>query len=418
MSSDLVISARNVGKTFRIASAEQRATTLAELITQKLRKPFTRRKRAAQFAALEDVSFEVCRGEVLGIIGRNGAGKSTLLKILSQITPPSHGEIDLHGRVGSLLEVGTGFHPELTGRENIYLNGAILGMDRREIDRQFDSIVAFAETEQFLDVPVKRYSSGMYVRLAFAVAAHLHPDILIVDEVLAVGDMAFQRKCMGKMESAAHEGKTIILVSHNMAAISQLCTRALLIEGGRLLEDGSADTVVARYLRLTNTSAAGVSISEGQHDREFGGSTMLRVLGFSCPTTPDGVFAFRWREPIVFEMRFEILTPVHNVLIGLALHTATGFELAGSHHIDQPGAHRDFEPGQYTCRISIENEWRAGSYLFSIGGEHGTGKAPLFLVRNAFRFEVHELSVDDRPYPRHVGGVMNVSAHWEINPVT
>ncbi|RME47458.1 MAG: ABC transporter ATP-binding protein, partial [Chloroflexi bacterium] len=191
--------------------------------------------------ALRDVSFEVKRGEVVGIIGRNGAGKSTLLKILSRITEPTSGRAEIHGRVGSLLEVGTGFHPELTGRENIYLNGAILGMRKREIDRKFDEIVAFAEIEKFIDTPVKRYSSGMYVRLAFAVAAHLEPEILLVDEVLAVGDAAFQKKCLGKMGDVAKEGRTVLFVSHNMAAITSLCQRAIWLEEGKIKEDGSAE---------------------------------------------------------------------------------------------------------------------------------------------------------------------------------
>ena len=250
MSSDLAISTRNVGKVFHVAPAQLRPTTLAELVAQKLRHPFTPASRTTEFHALRDVSFEVRRGEVLGIIGRNGAGKSTLLKILSQITPPTTGEIDLHGRVGSLLEVGTGFHPELTGRENIFLNGAILGMSRRDIAREFDSIVAFAETEAFLDVPVKRYSSGMYVRLAFAVAAHLRPDILIVDEVLAVGDADFQRKCLGKMsEITSREGRTVLFVSHAMPAVQQLCTECLLLEAGRIAARGKPTEITERYLQ-------------------------------------------------------------------------------------------------------------------------------------------------------------------------
>ena len=414
MSSETAISVRGVGKTFRVGASQARATTLGELLYQKLRSPFARRGRDVRFEALRDVSFEARRGEMLGIVGRNGAGKSTLLKILSQITPPTRGEIDLRGRVGALLEVGTGFHPELTGRENIYLNGSILGMSRRDIERKFDSIVDFAETEQFLDTPVKRYSSGMFVRLAFAVAAHLQPDILIVDEVLAVGDLAFQRKCMGKMESAAHEGKTVILVSHNMAAISQLCTRVLLIDGGSVVADDSAVAVVARYLRQMGSAESEITVSGRQHDEDFGGSAKLRVIGFSCPTLAEGGFAFRWREPLVFDMRFDVLAPIRNAVIGLAVQTADGVELFGSHQIDQPGAMRDFEPGEYTCRISIENPLRAGNYTFSIGGEHGVGKAPLFLVRDAFRFDVHELSADERPYPRHVGGVVNVETRWQF----
>ncbi|MCX7841001.1 MAG: ABC transporter ATP-binding protein, partial [Anaerolineae bacterium] len=198
--------------------------------------------------ALRDVSFEVKRGEVIGIIGRNGAGKSTLLKILSRITEPTEGRAIINGRVGSLLEVGTGFHPELTGRENIYLNGAILGMKKAEIDRKFDEIVAFAEVEKFLDTPVKHYSSGMYVRLAFAVAAHLEPEILLVDEVLAVGDAAFQKKCLGKMGDVAREGRTVLFVSHNMAAIQQLCSKAVLLQSGVLRSWGTVRQVIEMYL--------------------------------------------------------------------------------------------------------------------------------------------------------------------------
>jgi lipopolysaccharide transport system ATP-binding protein len=200
------------------------------------------------FWALKDVSFEIKSGEVVGIIGHNGAGKSTLLKILSDITEPSRGYADVYGRVGSLLEVGTGFHPELTGRENIYLNGAILGMKRLEIERKFDEIVAFAEIDKFIDTPVKHYSSGMYVRLAFAVAAHLEPEILLVDEVLAVGDIAFQKKCLGKMDNVSQEGRTVILVSHNMNAIQRLCPRSLLLNKGKLVAYGETPDIIAQYL--------------------------------------------------------------------------------------------------------------------------------------------------------------------------
>ena len=198
--------------------------------------------------ALQDVSFEIAKGDVVGVVGRNGAGKSTLLKILSRITEPTEGAAEIHGRVSSLLEVGTGFHPELTGRENIYLNGAILGMKNAEICRKFDEIVAFAEIDKFLDTPVKRYSSGMYVRLAFAVAAHLEPEVLIVDEVLAVGDPGFQKKCLGKMEGVAHEGRTVLFVSHNMVAVEHLCKSAFMLEGGKLTFSGSAKEVVDRYI--------------------------------------------------------------------------------------------------------------------------------------------------------------------------
>jgi lipopolysaccharide transport system ATP-binding protein len=206
--------------------------------------------------ALSDVSFEVQPGEVIGIIGRNGAGKSTLLKILSRITEPSAGRVEIYGRVGSLLEVGTGFHPELSGRENIYLNGSILGMSGQEITRKFDEIVAFAEVEQFIDTPVKRYSSGMYVRLAFAVAAHLEPEILIIDEVLAVGDTAFQKKCLGKMNDVARQGRTILFVSHNTAAMLNLCCRGMLLERGKLTAEGKIEPIIRRYLEGLRTPAS------------------------------------------------------------------------------------------------------------------------------------------------------------------
>src|SRR5438128_4383311 len=231
-SSDVAISARGVSKAYSIRHAVRPATTLTEEIMNRLRHPL-RREPKEIFWALKDVSFEVKAGEVIGIIGRNGAGKSTLLKILSRITEMSEGAIDLYGRVGSLLEVGTGFHQELTGRENVFLNGAILGMTRNEIRKQFDAIVAFAGVERFLDTPVKHYSSGMYVRLAFAVAAHLKSEILIVDEVLAVGDQEFQRKCLGKMRDVASDGRTVVLVSHNMAAVTSLCSRAVVLRAGR-----------------------------------------------------------------------------------------------------------------------------------------------------------------------------------------
>src|SRR6266498_47444 len=224
-----IIKVHDLGKRYQIGAREEAYETLREAIVGVVRSPlqrFGRNRSAADVVwALRGVNFEVEPGEVVGIIGRNGAGKSTLLKILSRITKPTSGTVDLYGRVGSLLEVGTGFHPELTGRENIYLNGAILGMPRAEIRRKFDEIVEFAEIDKFLDTPVKRYSSGMYVRLAFAVAAHLEPEILIVDEVLAVGDAAFQKKCLGKMRDVTREGRTVLFVSHNMAAIQGLCSK-------------------------------------------------------------------------------------------------------------------------------------------------------------------------------------------------
>jgi lipopolysaccharide transport system ATP-binding protein len=247
-----IIKVENLGKQYYLDTRESIVPTLREAFSLKTTlKRFSRRKVLADQVvwALNDVGFEVYPGEVVGIIGRNGAGKSTLLKILSRITRPTKGMADLYGRIGSLLEVGTGFHPDLTGRENIYFNGAILGMKREEVNRKFDEIVAFAQVERFLDTPVKRYSSGMYLRLAFAVAAHLEPEILLLDEVLTVGDALFQKKCLGKMEEVGRQGRTVLFVSHSMDSVRQLCGRVLFIRSGVLHEDGKPETVVASYLK-------------------------------------------------------------------------------------------------------------------------------------------------------------------------
>jgi lipopolysaccharide transport system ATP-binding protein len=261
---DIAISVQNLGKSFKIAHERiglHGYRTLHDDLVDLPRRLLARfgrngRSTAETIWALKGVSFEVKKGEVLGIIGGNGTGKSTLLKILSRITEPTSGAADIYGRTGALLEVGTGFHPELTGRENIFLNGAILGMSRSEIKSKFDEIVAFAEIEKFLDTPVKRYSSGMYVRLAFAVAAHLDPEILLIDEVLAVGDAAFQKKCLGKMEEVAKAGRTILLVSHQMALVSNLCTRCILLSEGQVARSGPADDVIPAYFLSTQTLAS------------------------------------------------------------------------------------------------------------------------------------------------------------------
>lgn len=262
--SEPAIQVRGISKRYQLGGAKKPYRTLRESLTEAVSGRFKPPAAPAEpepaspgtFWALQNVSFNVNPGEVVGIIGRNGAGKSTLLKILSRITEPTAGEIDIIGRVGSLLEVGTGFHPELTGRENIYLNGAILGMPRAQIARQFDAIVAFAETEQFLDTPVKYYSSGMYTRLAFAVAAHLEPEILIVDEVLAVGDAEFQRKCMGKMSDVASQGRTVLFVSHNMAAIEKLCGQVVYLKSGRVVRFGQTRPILDEYRMGSDTAAA------------------------------------------------------------------------------------------------------------------------------------------------------------------
>ena len=278
------------------------------------------------FWALRDVSFEVKRGEVVGIIGRNGAGKSTLLKILSRITEPTEGRVRVRGRVASLLEVGTGFHPELTGRENIFLNGAILGMTRAEIRKKFDEIVAFAEVEKFLDTPVKRYSNGMYVRLAFAVAAHLEPEILIVDEVLAVGDAQFQKKCLGKMNDvAAKEGRTVLFVSHNMEVVLKLCARALLLASGRRIEAGPVNKVLATYLKGHARSSRIVDL---RHlPRPYDSEGRARLIG-AGPAEQCTDWSLPFGQPLAFHLHIEALQPMKDIELGIGLFSARGFEVA------------------------------------------------------------------------------------------
>ena len=289
--SDTVISVENLSKRYILGHQRSKSDGFRHVIEDAVRAPLRwLRNRADQrgeeqeeFWALRDLSFEINQGEVVGFIGRNGAGKSTLLKVLSRITEPTHGRIQINGRVASLLEVGTGFHPELTGRENIFLNGAILGMSRVEINRKFDEIVAFSEVEKFLDTPVKRYSSGMYVRLAFAVAAHLEPEILIVDEVLAVGDAQFQAKCMGKMQDVASAGRTILFVSHNMNAITKLCTRAVVLKSGRLAYIGDVQSALPHY-------GASTEVSSKADFHAKGSNSFLRSMEILCENSPsDGI---------------------------------------------------------------------------------------------------------------------------------
>jgi lipopolysaccharide transport system ATP-binding protein len=317
-SGDIAISVRNLSKAYVIAHNAARHTTLAEAMMHRLRRPFERPAQET-FWALRDLSLDIKKGEVVGIIGRNGAGKSTFLKILSRITEPTGGKIDLYGRIGSLLEVGTGFHPELTGRENIYLNGQILGMRKREIDRQFDAIVDFAGVEQFLDTPVKRYSSGMYVRLAFAVAAHLDSEILVVDEVLAVGDAEFQKKCLGKMGDVARSGRTVLFVSHTMSAIESLCTRVVWLKSGAVAMTAEPRRVIDSYQLAISEDTASVQLAE-REDRS--GNGIVRLTGFriedsagrpltSVRSGQDVVFAFDYRSSSGDRLR--------NVDVGISL---------------------------------------------------------------------------------------------------
>ncbi len=328
--SDLAIRVEHLGKRYLISGYRVAYKTLRESLAAAAGKPFRwlRGERGQvddTFWALDDISFEVRHGEAVGIIGRNGAGKSTLLKILSRITKPTRGRAELYGRVGSLLEVGTGFHPELTGRENIYLNGAILGMGRREIRRKFDEIVDFAEVEKFLDTPVKFYSSGMYVRLAFAVAAQLEPEILLVDEVLAVGDMTFQKKSLGKMNQVAGSGRTVFFVSHNMASISALCRKCIYLEGGRMKAIGPTDEIVQRY--ILDTSSDSQTPLTQRTDRLGNGRVRLTDIRFLEARSYQPLDTILSGQPIYVETSYRSQDedqPLRDFNLGLAFYNNTG----------------------------------------------------------------------------------------------
>jgi lipopolysaccharide transport system ATP-binding protein len=347
MSSEPAIRVEGLGKRYTIRHQQTDHVTLAQVALERLRHPLRRSERE-EFWALRDVGFEVGQGEVLGVIGRNGAGKSTLLKCLSRITAPTTGRIELWGRVGSLLEVGTGFHPELTGRENIYLNGSILGMTRREIDRQFDAIVDFAGVERFLDTPVKRYSSGMYVRLAFAVAAHLETEILLVDEVLAVGDREFQQRCLGKMREVATTGRTVLFVSHQLNSIQALCDRALVLARGRVVFDGGPAAAVAHYVEPIDTERPDASDPD---DRP--GTGEIRAVEVVA-----GKPFFDCAEPKVVEFRLRRASEtIDRCFIGLVLRNSDGIPIA---HCDSNtvGCWYTFDAGpEVVGRFTLAHPW-------------------------------------------------------------
>jgi len=346
-----IIRVTNVGKQYRIGARQEAYTNLREALTASLRAPFKRlryngRGDAETVWALKDVSFEIQPGEVLGIIGRNGAGKSTLLKILSRITEPTTGRAEIYGRIGSLLEVGTGFHPELTGRENIFLNGAVLGMKRREIARKFDEIVAFAEIDRFLDTPVKHYSSGMYMRLAFAVAAHLEPEILLVDEVLAVGDAEFQAKCLGKMGAVASEGRTVLFVSHNLAAVQSLCQRVIWLERGEVAEEGEAGRVVKDYLGKGSASAT----ERVWHDPDTAPGNDKVRLHRTCvrPVSGSPSDPITIQTPLVMEFDYWNLEPGARLNLSLHLYNERGITVFNAAPTREPVWHgRPFPAGLF-----------------------------------------------------------------------
>jgi lipopolysaccharide transport system ATP-binding protein len=368
--SQTIISARNLSKRYIIGHQRNGGDGLRHRLENAVRHPFkwfVDRKRQLQatreeFWALKDVSFEIKQGEVVGIIGRNGAGKSTLLKVLSRITEPTSGRVEIDGRVASLLEVGTGFHQELTGRENIFLNGAILGMTKAEIKRKFDEIVAFSEVERFLDTPVKHYSSGMYVRLAFAVAAHLEPEILIVDEVLAVGDVEFQRKCLGRMSHVAHSGRTVLFVSHNMAAVQSLCRSAILLENGRVRAIGSPAELIPSY--ASNLSAKSFPVAD-RTDRE--GNGQVRIENFRILDS-EGSELHRVMpgQPIIFEISYRASATDLRVMASIDIETMEGVRITTLWSGLYNSQFRTQREGKLYCRLD-EVALRPSDYSLNIG---------------------------------------------------
>jgi lipopolysaccharide transport system ATP-binding protein len=374
--------------------------------------------RNSHIWALDDVSFEVKRGEVVGIIGRNGAGKSTLLKILSRITKPTKGHAEIHGRVGSLLEVGTGFHPELTGRENIYLNGAILGMRKAEIERKFDEIVAFAEVEKFIDTPVKRYSSGMHVRLAFAVAAHMETEILLVDEVLAVGDAQFQKKCLGKIGDVAREGRTVLFVSHNMAAIESLCLRGILLDNARVVSDGDANSVVEDYLNRVTVEPEMAIVDLHDHPNRHRGCDAIFVSAKVVKSNGEPTTRLFSGDDLIIELDLDSPVSISEPTLGIGIDNARGTRILSvlTHYagcdwpkLDRPTTVRctipaiHLMPGRYFMSLSMGdhyNTWmdaipHAASFSIEQNDYFGTGQLPtsemgVVLAQSRWEFRASE----------------------------
>ncbi len=416
--SEIAVRAEGLGKQYRLGMRRVRYSSLRASIMQALTTPFRRRvaNPPGAFWALRDVSFEIKRGEVVGIIGRNGAGKSTLLKILSRITEPTTGQAEIHGRVGALLEVGTGFHPELTGRENIYLNGAILGMTRREIQSKFDEIVAFAEIEKFMDTPAKHYSSGMYMRLAFAVAAHLEPETLLVDEVLAVGDAEFQRKCLGKMQDVAHSGRTVLFVSHNMAAINRLCERTLWIDSGQLRLQGPTESVVSRYLTSWAVQAGEQRWVEGLANP---GEQTFKFLAVRVRTGAGEITPkLDVRKPFWIELDYALTKRLPFVRVGFVLSTVQGvpvFEMYDSDDARFAGAR---EPGQYRLRCEVPGDLlNTDRYLLSLN-------AGLPNVRNlayaegVLSFDIEDAGAVGSHIVERREGVIRPRLYWQRETLT
>jgi lipopolysaccharide transport system ATP-binding protein len=410
------IRVEHVSKAYRVSHARPRHDTFMDAFAALIRRPFGKRVDAQEsnetFWALRDVSFDVRPGEVVGIIGRNGAGKSTLLKILSRITAPTEGRVEIRGRVASLLEVGTGFHPELTGRENVYMNGSILGMSRAEIDKKFDEIVEFAGVDRFLDTPLKRYSSGMQLRLAFAVAAHLQPEILVIDEVLAVGDAAFQRKCLNQIGSVARSGRTVLFVSHNLAAVEALCSSAVVIANGKVAFRGTAEEGIARYVaELSNETADLID----RPDREGTGEVMVTAIA-AMAEHGDTNNVVRAGESVEIRLRFRAQeSNIQGLIVGIAVRTSFDApvflqhnELSGDELGPLPST------GTFVCRIP---ELPLVPAEYSITYSVMSGARCIDRIANAARFEVvpsDHLGSGRLPNTGH--GPMLVRASWHLQP--
>ena len=412
------IKVSNLGKKYTIGTATNSYRTLRETLSEQ----FSLSKRQQKDAqtpdhiwALRDVNFEVKKGEVLGIVGRNGAGKSTLLKVLSRVTEPTTGMVEIGGRVGSLLEVGTGFHPELTGRENIYLNGAILGMKRKEIESKFDEIVDFAEVEKFIDTPVKRYSSGMYLRLAFAVAAHLEPEILVVDEVLAVGDAEFQRKCLGKMTDVAKQGRTVLFVSHNMSAILRLTEETLVIDKGNLLLRAPTAEAVDFYLSRGLTQ-------EGQRlwqPNEVDKRSAFQPLSLRVTDRKGNLLdTVRSTDPFYVDFEYAIKSPIKGLRVGLYLITSHGEFVCTSFDTDDPETFEKYavrDRGHYHSRVMIPGVLlNGGRYVLGVNASAYRIKT-YFHDEQALAINVDPSGAPGTQWPEPRLGPVRPSLKWEIN---
>jgi lipopolysaccharide transport system ATP-binding protein len=413
------IRVEGLGKRYQLEHGRERQPyrTLRDSIMNFVTAPLRKRGSIEEFWALSDVGFEVQPGEVVGIIGRNGAGKSTLLKILSRITKPTTGRVEINGRVGSLLEVGTGFHPELTGRENIYLNGSILGMSRAEITKKFDEIVAFAEVDKFLDTPVKRYSSGMYVRLAFAVAAHLEPEILVVDEVLAVGDAQFQKKCLGKMSEVAHGGRTVLFVSHNMAAVKSLCSRAVWIQRGKVVNDGAPSQVIDEYHR--NAATIGTERTWAQDDPSVRHELLQLVATRVRPVGESSTETLSVHD--AFDLEFDYLVREPDVLLNLSIYLTTqdevcAFNVTSLHEPNWDG--KRFPAGRFRTSARIPGDLlNAGRYTVSVLFVRDRS-VPIIKINDVLSVDVNDSPADRGNWFGHWPGAVRPRLQWATERLT